>query len=180
MLHVNWKAAATVATGATALVGWLASPSEPAARRAAPSLAATRPADTTSIEEQARRLGNRLRPAVTFDQPQRNPFRYQRAAPPPRRLAATAPAAALATAQAAQQAAPEPFPFRLSGTARDGAAEAPVWTAILAGGTSGLVLAGVGETVGGVYRIESVTDTTADLLDQRDGRTIRLTLPVAR
>lgn len=179
MLHLNWKAAATVATGATALVGWLASPSEPAARQAAPSLAATRLADTTPIEEQARRLGNRLRPAVTFDQPQRNPFRYQTVALP-RRLAAIAPAAVPAAAQAAQQAAPEPFPFRLSGTARDGASGAPVWIAILAGGTSGVVLAKVGDAIGGVYKIESVTDATADLLDLRDGRMIRLTLPVAR
>lgn len=55
-----------------------------------------------------------------------------------------------------------------------------MWTAILAGGTSGLVLAKVGETVGGVYKIESVTDTTADLVDVRDGRTTRLTLSTAR
>jgi len=176
VLHVNWKAAATVATGATALVGWLASPSEPAARRAAPSSAATRPLDTTSVAEQARRLGNRLRPTVAFAQPRRNPFRYQPVAPPPRRPAVTDPAASPAT----EQPAPEPFPFRLSGTARDGAADAPVWTAILAGGTSGLVLAKVGETVGGVYKIESVTDTTADLVDVRDGRTTRLTLSTAR
>jgi hypothetical protein len=179
VLHVNWKAAATVATGATALAGWLVSPSQPATHRAAPSSASTRPLDTSSVAEQARRLANRIRPAVAYDQPQRNPFRYQPVAPPPRRLTATAPAAASATVPAAP-VAPAPFPFRLSGTARDGTSEAPVWTAILAGGTSGLVLAGVGETVGGVYKIESVTDTTADLVDVRDGRTTRLTLPAAR
>lgn len=169
--------AATVATGATALAGWLSSPSEPAAQQAVRSRAARPVAAATSIEEQATRLGNRLRSTVSFNPPQRNPFRYQPEAPPPR---PTETATALTTAEAAQPAAAEPFPFRLSGTARDGAPEAPVWTAILAGGTSGVVLARVGDTVGNAYRLESVTDTTADLVDLRDGRTIQLTLPAAR
>ncbi len=181
MLQLNWKAAATMVTGATALVGWLASPSEPAARRAT-ARSATRSAApastvvTTSIEEQATRLGNRIRPSVTFDAPQRNPFRYQPVAPPPRPVAAISEAAA----QAAQPVVPEPFPFRLSGTARDGTSEAPVWTAILAGGTAGLVLAHVGDTLGSVYKIESVTDTSVVVVDLRDSRTIQLTLPAPR
>ena len=178
MVLSNWRTAATVATGATALAGWLSSPSEPAAQRVVRSAAPKPVAAAATIEEQATRLGNRLRSTVNFDPPRRNPFRYQPvAAPPPR---PTETASALTAAEAAQPAAAEPFPFRLSGTARDGAPEASVWTAILAGGTSGVALAKVGETVGSVYRIESVTDTTADLLDLRDGQTIRLTLPAAR
>jgi hypothetical protein len=176
----NWRTAATLATGATALAGWLSSPSPsaPAAQRVVRSAAPKPVAAATTIEEQATRLGNRLRSTVSFNPPQRNPFRYQPVAPPPR--AVDAATAVVTAAEAARPAAAEPFPFRLSGTARDGAPETPVWTAILAGGASGLVLAKVGETVGSVYKIESVTDTTADLVDLRDGRTIQLTLPVAR
>lgn len=179
MLQLNWKAAATVATGATALVGWLASPSEPAARGAARSKATAPAAVTSTIEEQATRLSHRLRPAAAFDEPRRNPFRYQSPTTTTRPTAAAA-AQAPAVSEAPQPVAPAPFAFRLSGTARDGASDDAVWTAILAGGTSGLVLAKVGDTVGNVYRVESVTDTTADLVDVRDGRTTRLTLPAAR
>lgn len=177
MLQGNWKAAATVVTGATALAGWLASPPEPATTRVARSAAPAPSAVSTSIEEQATRLGDRLRSTAGFAPPQRNPFRFEPVAPPPRPQAATA---APAAAEAAQPVVPEPFPFRLSGTARDDGPEATVWTAILAGGTSGLVLARVGDTVGGVYRVEAVTDTTADLVNLRDNQSTRLTLPAAR
>ena len=68
------------------------------------------------------------------------------------------------------------FPFRLAGTASDGATGTTIRTAVLSSDTLGLVLAGVGDVVAGNYRIASIDDGGVDVVDVRDGRTIRLSL----
>jgi len=170
MLQLNWKAAATVATGATALAGWLATPAAPA-RNAARSAAAPRSAPVTvSLEQEAARLAVRNRAAAAFEQPTRNLFRFPAVAPTRRAAAATA-AAAVAKSAVPQASV---FPFRLTGMARDDSSGTPVRTAILSS-TTALVLARVGDIVAESYRIERVDDDGVDVVDVRDGRVIRLT-----
>jgi hypothetical protein len=172
VLQLNWKAAATVATGATALAGWLVTPAAPA-RSVAPA-AARRPAPmTVSLEQEAARLAARNRAAEAYEQPTRNPFRFQAVAPT-RRVAAAATTAA-AVAESAVPQAPV-FPFRLTGIASDDSTGTRVSTAVLSSGALGLVLARVGDVVADSYRIERIEDDAVEAVDARDGRVIRLTL----
>jgi hypothetical protein len=172
VLQLNWKAAATVATGATALAGWLATPPPPP-REAARTTTAQRPApDALSLEHEATRLAARIKATAAYEQPSRNPFRFPVVAPTPR--AAVAEPAAV-TSTPVVPAAPV-FPFRLAGTASDTATGATIWTAVLSSETFGLVLAGVGDVVAGNYRIDGIDDGGVDVVDVRDGRTIRLSL----
>ena len=172
MLQLNWKGAATVATGATAIAGWLATPPAPA-REPARTAAAARPAPATvSLEHEAERLAARIRATTAYQQPNRNPFRFPAVAPTRRTAAETQ-----AAGPAAPVVAPEPvFPFRLAGTASDPADGATVRTAVLSSDTLGLALARVGDVVAGSYRVERIDDDAVEVVDVRDGRVIRLTL----
>jgi hypothetical protein len=173
VLQLNWKAAATVVTGATALAGWLATPPAPA-RETTRAAAAPRSAPATvSLEHEAARLAARIRATATFEQPSRNPFRFPAVAPIQRAAAVEA----LAASPSAPVVPAEPvFPFRLTGTASDASSGTAIRTAVLSGSTLGLVLAGVGEVVAGNYRIERIDDDGVDVVDVRDGRVIRLPL----
>ena len=172
MLQLNWKAAATVVTGATALAGWLATPVAPA-REAANTTAARRPApDAVSLEQEAARRAARIKATAAFEAPSRNPFRFPAVAPTSR--ASVAEPAALASAPVVP--AVPVFPFRLAGTASDAATGTTIRTAVLSSESLGLVLAGVGDVVGGNYRIAGIDDGGVDVVDVRDGRTIRLSL----
>ena len=170
MLQLNWKGAVTVATGATALAGWLATPASPA-RGTARSAAAPRSVPVTvSLEQEAARLAVRNRAATAFEQPNRNPFQFRVApAPARRRVVAEATVAEVVVPQAPA------FPFRLTGMARDDSSGTPVRTAILSS-ASALVLARAGDIVAESYRLERVDDDAVDVVDVRDGRVIRLTL----
>ena len=169
VLQLNWKAAATVVTGATALAGWLATPASPA-RGTARSAGARRSAPVTvSLEQEAARLAVRNRAATAFERPGRNPFQFSAApAPAKRRSVAEATVAASAVPQAPV------FPFRLTGMARDDSSGTTVRTAILSS-ASGLVLARAGDIVAESYRIERIDDDAVEVVDVRDGRAIRLT-----
>ncbi len=175
VLQLNWKAAATVATGATALAGWLATPAAPA-RSVAPAAAgrsAPRSAPLTlSLEQEAARLALGNRAAAAFEQPTRNPFRFPAVAPIRREAAATA---AAAVPESAAPQAPV-FPFRLTGTASDDSTGTRVSTAVLSSSALGLVLARVGDVVADSYRIERIEVDGVDIVDVRDGRAIRLTM----
>src|SRR5688572_29184709 len=170
MLQLKWKAAATVATGVTALAGWLATPAAPA-RGTARSAGAPRSAPVTvSLEQEAARLAVGNRAATAFERPNRNPFQFSVAPAPARRRV-------VAEATVAESTVPQApvFPFRLTGMARDDSSGTPVRTAILSS-TTALVLARVGDTVADSYRIDRVDDDGVDVVDVRDGRVIRLTL----
>jgi hypothetical protein len=172
VLQLNWKAAATVATGATALAGWLATPVAPA-REPAHTTTARRPApDAVSLEHEVARLAARIRATAAYQQPSRNPFGFPAVAPTPRAAVAET---AVAASQPAVPAAPV-VPFRLAGTASDVATGATIRTAVLSSDTFGLVLAGVGDVVAGSYRIDGIDDGGVDVVDVRDGRAIRLSL----
>jgi hypothetical protein len=186
VIQVNWKTtAATVVTGATALAGWLTSPSPSPAPlqtratsaqvRVPPSHDASR-GQAATLEQQSMRLAARLRPVGSFAQPERDPFHFgaRNLVPAP----AAAPARARAGAGEASAAAavePPPFPYRLSGVASDVVDGQPVHTAVLSGGASGLVLAVAGDVVGNFYRVNRIEEATVELTDSRDGRVVRLT-----
>jgi hypothetical protein len=170
VLQLNWKASATVITGATALAGWLATPTPPAGE---PARAAAQPRSapaTLSLQQEATRLAARIQATAAYQQPSRNPFRFPSVAPTPR-AAVAAPAAVDAPVVPAEPV----FPFRLAGMASDSATGTTVRTAVLSGDTLGLVLAGVGDVVAN-YRIEGIDDSGVDVVDVRDGRAIRLSL----
>jgi len=192
VIQVNWKAAATVVTGATALAGWLTSPSPSqtplrpraaAAQVRAPvdsrSTASSRDASAAhaaTIEEQSKRLAARLRPTGSFAQPQRDPFHFgARNLVPVQAVApGRVPAGAEPVAGPAAIEAP-PFPYRLSGVASEVVDGQAVRTAVLSGGASGLVLAMAGDMVGDTYRVDRIDEAAVELTDSRDGRVVRLT-----
>ena len=173
---MTWKST-IVATGATALAGWLASlsshPTAPSV--AAPRSQAAQVATSSDIEEQAARLRTRLREETAFRQPSRDPFRFaaplsqsQRRVEGPRVAepseAATAPSAPLLT---------------LAGLATDIVDGAPRRTAILSA-PDGVVLVGEGDTVAGLYRVGKVDDDGVDLIRVVDGQLLRLGLARSR
>lgn len=186
MLQGKWTGAATLVTGVTALVGWLASP--PATVAPGPHVASPRAvaAPSSARRGSGARVGKppasppasvqltRLPSAPAFAQPQRNLFQFPAA---PRRARGASDTAFVGASATAVAPTPVPVPFRLSGTASqdDGA----TWTAVLSG-AAGVVLARPGDMVGGPFRVEHVAETTADLVDLRDGHAVRLTLGAAR
>ena len=182
MVQVNWKAAATVVTGATALAGWLTTPSaspapvHPRARTAqARPLSSHDAALAKTIDEQSRRLAARLRPDASFAQPQRDPFHFvARTQARSRAAAASRPRVAAPVPVSAAAVEPPPFPYRLSGVASDTVEGRTSRTAVLSGGDTGLVLAASGDVVGGVYRVDRIDETAVELTDTRDGRVVRL------
>jgi hypothetical protein len=181
VVQVNWKAAATVVTGATALAGWLSTPSASHTTPPRAAAARTRAADATAashaanIEEQSLRLAARLRPAGSFTVPQRDPFHFVVSRPAPARATASGRRSATAVVPAAMAVEPPPFPYRLSGVATDSVEGQPVRTAVLAGGDTGLVLVKAGDMVEGVYRVDTVDENAVQITDTRDGRTVRVT-----
>ena len=187
MIQVNWKTtAATVVTGATALAGWLTSPSTSpvplhprttaAQVRLPPSHDAAR-GEAATIEQQSMRLAARLRPVSSFAQPERDPFHFGARNLAPARTAAPAHVRSGVdeAIPAAAAVEPPPFPYRLSGVASDVVDGQPVRTAVLSGGASGLVLAVAGDVVGNFYHVDRIDEAAVELTDSRDGRAVRLT-----
>jgi hypothetical protein len=172
VFQLNWKAAATVATGATALAGWLATPPVPA-RAPARDTAAPRAPATVSLEQEATRLAARVRATAVYQQPARNPFLFPVAAPPRREITTDPTRGAEGPLPA--PAAPS-FPFRLTGVATDAPAGALARTAVLSSDSLGLVLATAGQTVADRYRIERIEDDAVDVVDTHDGRAFRVTM----
>jgi hypothetical protein len=169
-------------TGATALAGWLSSPSPtPTPVRPRAAAAQARPvasrevSHAATIEEQSLRLAARLRPTASFTVPERDPVHFATRKPASARAAASSRTGVAAAAPAAAAAVePPPFPYRLSGVASDLVEGRPARTAVLSGGETGLVLAATGDVVGGVYRVGRIDDTAVELTDTRDGRVVRL------
>lgn len=90
---VSWKSTAAF-SGATLLAGWFGWTSTPSAPPGAPRTTRAVPRDAGSdIQEQAARLGSRLRADSHFQAPARNPFRFDAGRPSPSRpLVASQPA----------------------------------------------------------------------------------------
>jgi hypothetical protein len=175
LVQLNWKMAAMAATGATALVGWVAAPP-----RVATTVAA-RPQRSLVTAPPAVRVVRapavpETRPARRTVSPQRNPFRFPDPAPARRSIAAVIPGAVAPVAERT------PVPYYLSGVAKGSVArdtdgqDQAVWTAVLGGGPTGVVLARVGDVVDGRYRVSRLDGESMTLVDQQDGHESTLTL----
>lgn len=171
---MNWRSTAVV-TGATALVGWLASPPPrtPAASLAVRPTSASQPPLMSDIEQQATRLQSRLRAEATFREPSRDPFRFEERRAP--LLPSTAPDPAETPDTTPVSRGPL---LALSGLATDVVGGITQRTAILSA-PDGVLLVREGDTVSGLYRVATIEDDAVDLVRIGDGERLRLRLAAA-
>lgn len=172
---MTWKSTAVV-SGATVLVGWLASspPSTaPASSTPAQSRTVAGAPAATDIEQQATRLQAGLRQDAVYREPERNPFRFG----PSRSLPRSEPEAA---APPLASVPPPPVPsIALSGVAEDQVGDRPERTAVLSS-PSGVLLVQEGDVVLDLYRVVSIERDAVELVTLADGVRIRLSLDAPR
>lgn len=170
---MTWKSTAVV-SGATVLVGWLASsPPSNAPSTSAPAQAqasAEVPTAPSDIEQQAMRLQARLRQEAVFREPERNPFRFGA----PRLAARSAPEPTIAPPVETAPQPPVPS-VSLSGIAEDQVGERVERTAILSS-PSGVLLVREGDEVLGQYRVVKIDSDAVELVKLVDTAPLRLTL----
>jgi hypothetical protein len=133
-----------------------------------PREAASAPAAASDIEQQAARLQARLHAEALYREPSRNPFRFA-----PRREAPSGVTRAQTSAPAPDAplpALPPPLPFTLAGIAADDNVRTAIFST-----PSGVVLARVGDEVLG-YRLASIGEDAAELVNPLDGASLRLSL----
>jgi hypothetical protein len=124
------------------------------------------------VQEQTRRLRQRLAAAPMPQQPLRNPFSFGTIAPRPqgtvgRRVEPAPPVA--------PPEPPEPM-LALVGVAEHAKPEGVVRTAMLETGADQMILAGVGESVLYRYKISAISVDGVELTDLSTGRIRRLAL----
>ena len=173
---MTWKSYAAV-SGAGLLATYLASapptltPGRAPAARPAADAGAARLSD--DIEEQAARLGSRVREDVAFRPPARNPFRFGARPVAPRR-SAPAPPSAAAPAVTPEPALPTPPPpIRLNGIATTTVNGEPQRVAVLLT-PQGVVEARAGD-MAGAYRVVRVEEDAVEVVGP-DGISRRLNL----
>ena len=113
----------------------------------------------------------KLRQDVAFSEPSRNLFRFTTRESQRSSAAPPAPVADAGVPDAPQ--GPPPFFVRLSGVASDRVGESEQRTAILSTPT-GVVLARVGDEVGGLFKVSAIGEDTVDLIRLTDGWTLHL------
>ena len=176
---MTWKSTAitSVVTGATALVGWFASPlpRTPAPGGVAPRSQATQVMPGSDIEEQAARLRARLHAESVFREPSRDLFRFAARAVPVQPRAAEPRLVEPSGAALVPQA---PL-LTLSGLATDVVDGVTVRTAILSA-PDGVLLVREGDSVGGLFRVGKIDDDGVDLVRLVDGQPLRLRLSASR
>jgi hypothetical protein len=172
------RAAAWTVVGALA-IAWFASAAGVIGQPWRAPRAAARPAAAQQqgpvsfdVQAQAERLKRRLDTAPT-PQPVRNPFVF--AERRPRRSARPSPPIAAEPPPVFAPALEAEPPMALIGMAEDGAGDALVRTALIAGSGDELFLVRVGESVGR-YRISAITADAVELTDPSTNRVRRLVL----
>lgn len=164
LFTMNWKST-TLVSGAGLLATWLAS--NPPANTMAPAPAAAPvQASQPDIQREAERLQSKMRQAVEFTQPSRNPFRFGERAPVRSSAPAYTPPAVADVAPA-----PPPVTVRLSGVAIDAKDGRQEKTAILST-SEGLVFAKEGDAVAG-YRVGTISEDVVELV-RPDGSILSL------
>jgi hypothetical protein len=172
---MTWKSYAAV-SGGTLLVTYLFSapptiaPGRPPA--ATDAVAGSAPA-TVDIQQQAKRLGSRVRAQTEYRPPSRNPFRFG-GRPVAARPAVRAPEPTSDAPVVLPVAPPPPPPpIRLSGIVTNTVDGMPQRSAVL-NTPDGVVTARAGETAG-AYRIVRVDEDAVEIVGP-DGTTRRLNL----
>jgi hypothetical protein len=174
---MTWKSYAAV-SGAGLLATYLVSapptltPGRAPAARSASDAGAVRLSD--DIEEQAARLGSRVRDDVAFRPPARNPFRFgARPAAPGRSAPAPSPTAAAPAVTPEPAVPPPPPPIRLNGIATTTVNGEPRRVAVLLT-PQGVVEARAGD-MAGAYRVVRVDEDAIEIVGP-DGISRRLNL----
>jgi hypothetical protein len=171
---MTWRSTA-LASGVTVAGMWVASyapAGRPAVTASPPSPAATEAA-SAAIQREARRLHDRLEHVGSYRQPSRNPFSFVPRRAPAAREAAPAPI----VEEPSVDAIPGPPTFRMSlaGLAEDTVDGALVRTAVISTPDT-VLLAKIGDVVGGRYRVVSIDAASVDLARVDDGTIVRLSL----
>jgi hypothetical protein len=174
---MTWKST-VVLSGAGVLATWMAAapPLPSGSVPAAPAPGAGRVSSVAAdVEEEASKLGTRLRQNTAYAEPSRNPFRFssrraserteapQPAVPPP------------LSAPVASEPPLAPLPF-LAGVATDVVGGTEQRTAILSVPGAGVVLAREGDEVSGRYRVNRVEAEAVELVRLDNGSLVRLGL----
>jgi hypothetical protein len=169
---MTWKSYAAL-SGAGLLATYLASAPPtltPGRAPAAPPASETGAARLSDdIQEQAARLGSRVREEVAFRPPARNPFRFGARPPAPRAAVASPPASA---PPAVSEPVPPP-PIRLNGIATSTIDGMPQRVAVLL--TAGGVVEARAGDMAGAYRVVRVEDDAVEVVGP-DGVNRRLSL----
>ncbi len=174
---------AVLTGGAALLVAWLSSaagtvPPVPVTDRTvgagvAPAQSLTPAPVRLDLEREVARLSSRLEKAPRPRNPARNPFtlaaRTRAIAPPPPAVAATP------VPSGVDSVAAEPSAVSLAGIGVERTSYGRRRTAILSA-DGHVFLARIGDEVIGRFQVRGVTDDAVDLLDLRDGTSLRLTL----
>jgi hypothetical protein len=167
--------------GGAAFAAWLSAAISPGRPVAPVDVSAPAPVDASgaALASEIARLRERLRPDPRPRQPARNPFAFQSTRPAARPSLATEPAPTDAAVAAAAVDVPR-LRLTLAGIAEDPAPPggSPVRTAIIAGNGQ-VFLAKNGDTVTDrdvVYRVETISADSAELIDLRDSTVRRLVL----
>ena len=177
---------AVLTGGVAVLTAWLSSaagtvPSVPATDSpigvgVTPAQSLTPAPARLDLEREVARLSVRLETAPRPRDPARNPFTFTARAtnPPPPAVAATsASVPPVVDTAAARPAVPV---VSLAGVGVERTSYGRRRTAILSA-DGRVVLARIGDEVIGRFQVRGVTDDAVELLDLRDGTTLRLTLP---
>lgn len=175
------RRAALYVGGATLLVAWLSSaaslsPSQGATTDAAPRAEdGDEPAERliADVQAQATRLKERLASAPLPQKPARNPFMFATAAPTERTDSARRLEAAAVPSLPATPAEPA---LTLIGIAQDRQGEGVRRTAMIATASEELVVAAIGDTVGGRYQVTAISQDAVELADSVTGLVRRLGL----
>ena len=149
---MNWKYTA-IGTGATALATLLATTParHPDAGVTSPPARST---PTTDVQQEAERLGARLRDVTRYEEPSRNPFRFE--AKPASKLPTNVVSAPAEPPAASEEAPARPVPaLTLIGTVFDGPDASKPTTAILST-PGGVLLVREGDLIGSDLRVAKV------------------------
>ena len=119
----------------------------------------------------AERLHNRLSAPRSLEQPHRNPFAFYTPAPPP------VPVRHRPEPEPLPTAGPLPAPvLELIGVAEQQNGEAIVRTAMISDGSDDLIMAVVGATIRGRYRVDAIGADAVELFDLSSETVRRLAL----
>jgi hypothetical protein len=155
---MTWKSTA-VFSGAGLLATWLASyPPANAPDPAAPAAAPLADAGA-DITEQADRLQEKVRGVIEYQDPARNPFRFERRSGPAN---GEPDRAGVAREPALEFVAPAPPPITLTGIATD-IVDGIAQRTVMLSTASGLVFAKEGDAVAG-YRVASISAESVELV----------------
>ena len=176
--NMTLRRAALYTGGATLLVAWFSSAASISLSRGSPSAALdTGPAASPiehlaeNVQQQSRRLRERLSSPPSVPQPRRNPFAFHVEARP---VEAVRRVPRIASPPAPIE--PQEPSLTLIGVAEQHRPQGLVRTAMIATAGDELIIAAIGDGLLQRYRVTAVSVDAVELVDETTGRTRRLSL----